>query len=150
PGAAATRANAAAVAGAAAADSGKFVCATAGPHLEALLAAHGSGAVARSATEEQTLLHLDVGGATSKLSVVQGGAVLESAALEVGARLVACDESGRISRLESAGARAAAAIGLTLAVGSPIDDAGRRAIAERLAHALMAVVLRRGRRAVAR
>jgi len=142
-GAAATRANAAAVAGAVAADSGKFVCAAAGPQLEALLAAHGSGAVALSAVEEQTLLHLDVGGATSKLSVVQGGAVLDSMALEVGARLVVCDDSGRVTRLEPAGARAAAALGLALEVGTPLDDAGRRAIAERLAAALLAVVERR-------
>ena len=72
-GAAASRANAAAIATLFAAQSGKLVSATAGPYLEALLAAHGSGAVARSAADESTLLHLDVGGATSKLSVVQRG-----------------------------------------------------------------------------
>src|SRR5207237_8512022 len=106
-GAAAERANAAAIAALFAAQSGKFVTAVAGPHLEALLAAHGSGAVAHSAAEGQTVLHLDVGGATSKLSIVQAGTVLESMALAVGARLVACDAAGRVTRLEPAGARAA-------------------------------------------
>jgi ethanolamine utilization protein EutA len=135
-GAAASRENAPAVAGLVAEQSGKFVCATAGPNLEALMAAHGSGAVARSGAEGQTLLHVDVGGATSKLSVVQQGVVLESMALDVGARLIACDADGRVSRLEPAGARAAAAASLSLALGAPLDAAGRAAVAERLADAL--------------
>ncbi|HZR98186.1 MAG TPA: ethanolamine ammonia-lyase reactivating factor EutA [Chloroflexota bacterium] len=142
-GAAAERANAAAIAALFAEQSGKFVTAVAGPHLEALLAAHGSGAVARSVATGQTLLHLDVGGATSKLSVVQAGAVLGSMALSVGARLVACDAAGRVTRLEPAGARAAAALGRPLALGDPLDAAGREALAERLAGALFQALARR-------
>ncbi|HEY7066390.1 MAG TPA: ethanolamine ammonia-lyase reactivating factor EutA [Chloroflexota bacterium] len=142
-GAAAERANAAAIAALFAAQSGKFVTAVAGPHLEALLAAHGSGAVVRSAAEEQTLLHLDVGGATSKLSVVQAGTVVESVALGVGARLVACDAAGRVTRLEPAGARAAEALGRPLALGDALDAAGRAALAERLADALFQALERR-------
>src|SRR5581483_12041799 len=91
----------------------------------------------------QTLLHLDVGGATSKLSVVQAGAVLGSMALSVGARLVACDAAGRVTRLEPAGARAAAALGRPLALGDPLDAAGREALAERLAGALFQALARR-------
>jgi ethanolamine utilization protein EutA len=135
-GAAASRENAPAVAGLVADASGKFVAATAGPHLEALMAAHGSGAVARSTADQSTLLHLDVGGATAKLSVVQRGVVLESMAIEVGARLIACDADGRIVRLEPAGARAAAAAGVPVALGGQLDAAGRAAVAECLAEAL--------------
>jgi ethanolamine utilization protein EutA len=143
-GAAASRANAAAIADLFAAQSGKFVAATAGPYLEALLAAHGSGAVARSAQDGTTLLHLDVGGATSKLSVVRAGEVVESMAIEVGARLIARDAAGRVTRLEPAGARAAAAaLGRPLALGDALDAVARAAIAERLADALFRVVERR-------
>ena len=42
------RTNARAIADLFAEEAGKFVCASAGHHLEALLAAHGSGAVALS------------------------------------------------------------------------------------------------------
>jgi ethanolamine utilization protein EutA len=135
-GAAASRANAATIAELFSGQSGKFVSATAGPHLEALMAAYGSGAVARSAAEARTLLHLDVGGATTKLSIVQQGTVLESMALDVGGRLVACDDAGRVVRLEPAGALAAEALGLALAVGDALDLGARQAIAERLVAAL--------------
>jgi len=138
-GAAASRENAAAIAGLFSAQSGKFVSATAGPHLEALMAAYGSGAVARSAAEARTLLHVDVGGATTKLCVVQQGTVLESMALDVGGRLVVCDAAGRVTRLEPAGALAAEALGRPLALGDPLDAAGRQALAERLIDALFQV-----------
>jgi len=138
-GAAASRENAAAIAGLFSAQSGKFVSATAGPHLEAFMAAYGSGAVARSAAEARTLLHVDIGGATTKLCVVQQGTVIESMALDVGARLVACDAAGRVTRLEPAGVLAAEALGRSLALGDPLDAAGREAIAERLVEALFAV-----------
>lgn len=62
---------------------GRFVCATAGHNLEALLAAHGSGAVA----EPGQRLHLDIGGGTSKFAAIRGGAVLKTWHLEVGARI---------------------------------------------------------------
>lgn len=66
---------------------GRFVCATAGHNLEAILAANGSGAVALSRSEPGLLLHVDVGGGTSKLAIVEDGAVKATAALGVGARI---------------------------------------------------------------
>src|SRR5207247_506798 len=81
---------------------GRFVCASAGHNLEAILAAHGSGAVARSRGTNQTLLHVDVGGGTSKLSLLRDGEVLETAAVGVGGRLLAFDQAGRVARIEPA------------------------------------------------
>jgi len=57
------RTNARAIAELFAMDSGKFVCASAGHHLEAVLAANGSGTVARSRRDQRTLLTVDIGGA---------------------------------------------------------------------------------------
>jgi len=51
-------------------EAGKFVCATAGHKLECLLAAHGSGAVRLSKTRGECLLHVDVGGGTTKLALI--------------------------------------------------------------------------------
>src|SRR5262245_54562378 len=45
-----------------AAEAGKFVCATAGHHLECMLAAHGSGAVRLSRERNACILHVDIGG----------------------------------------------------------------------------------------
>ena len=54
--------------------SGRFVCICAGHNQEAVLAAHGSGAVAMSAGTGATVVNLDVGGGTTKFSVVRGKA----------------------------------------------------------------------------
>src|SRR5919106_6777391 len=43
-------------------ESGKFICASAGPNHEALLAAYGCGAVALSQSEQATVLNIDMGG----------------------------------------------------------------------------------------
>src|SRR3954451_22519796 len=83
-----------------AADSGKFICASAGPNHEALLAAYGSGAVALSETEGGNVLNVDIGGGTTKLSLIRRGMVEQTASVEIGARLVAFDETGRVTRVE--------------------------------------------------
>jgi len=57
-----------------AAQAGKFVCASAGHKLEARLAAHGSGAVALSKQRGTCLLHIDIGGGTTKLALIDRGA----------------------------------------------------------------------------
>ena len=67
-------------------EGGKFVCATAGHALEATLAAHGSGAVARSRREGTTILHVDIGGGTTKLARIANGAIVATSAIAVGAR----------------------------------------------------------------
>ena len=62
--------NARAVAELFASRGGDFVCASAGHNLEAILAAHGSGAVARSRGQPGLALHVDVGGGTTKLALI--------------------------------------------------------------------------------
>ncbi len=85
-GAALERDNARELADLFAAEGGKFVCATAGHALEAALAAHGSGSVARSRRDHETILHVDVGGGTTKLARIEDGIIVATAAVGVGAR----------------------------------------------------------------
>jgi len=87
-GAALERANARAIDELFAAESGRFVCATSGHRLEAILAAHGSGAVARSRERGTTVLNIDVGGGTTKLALCVAGEVRAASAIAVGARHV--------------------------------------------------------------
>ena len=79
--------------------AGEFVVATAGPDLESLLAARGSGAVDFSARTGKTLLHMDIGGGTSNLALVKAGEVIATGCMNVGGRLVTFDETGRITAL---------------------------------------------------
>ncbi len=97
------RDNARAIADLFAAQRGDFVCATAGHHFEALLAAHGSGTIALSEDPPRRLLNIDIGGGTTKLAIVEAGRVVQTAALHVGGRLLATDGAGQIAVLEPGG-----------------------------------------------
>ena len=77
--------------------AGDFVVATAGPHLESVLAAKGSGAVEFSKTTGKTVLHMDIGGGTSNLALIEDGHITATGCLNVGGRLLKLDSSGAIA-----------------------------------------------------
>lgn len=135
------RDNARAIADIFSAERGDFVCATAGHHFEALLAAHGSGTVELSEGHElRRLLNIDIGGGTTKLSVVEHGRVLQTAALHVGGRLLATDEEGRIRLLEPGGAAIARNVGYNWKVGDRVTADEIERMAGWMADAVLAAV----------
>ena len=77
--------------------AGDFVVATAGPDLESVLAARGSGAVAYSAETGETVLHMDIGGGTANLALIRAGRILRTGCLNVGGRLIEYDSRHRIT-----------------------------------------------------
>ena len=81
--------------------AGDFVVATAGPDLESVLAAKGSGAVALSEETGKRVLHMDIGGGTSNLALMEKGKILSTGCLNVGGRLVKFNENGEVSYLSS-------------------------------------------------
>ena len=116
-----------------AADAGKFVCATAGHKLESRLAAHGSGAVALSKARDTCLLHADVGGGTTKLALIDRGAILGLAAFAVGGRLIATDASGAWTRIERSAQLVADDLQIEISPSALADESIRRRLARRLA-----------------
>jgi len=94
------RANARAIADLFAADAGRFVCASAGHHLECALAAHGSGAVALSRELDAAVLNVDIGGGTTKLALAHSGHIVSTAAFAVGGRLIAFGADGTVARAD--------------------------------------------------
>src|SRR5882724_13721319 len=101
------RENAQAIAGLLAEQRGDFVTATAGHHMESMLAAYGSGASRVSHDEGKRILNIDIGGGTTKLALVEKGHVIATAAFHVGGRLQVVDDKGEgrgeIVRLDPAG-----------------------------------------------
>ena len=75
--------------------AGEFVVATAGPHLESLLAAKGAGATELS--RDGPVLHMDIGGGTSNLALLEDGKVVRTGCLNVGGRLLKLDEGGTVT-----------------------------------------------------
>ena len=113
--------------------AGKFVCATAGHQLEAMLTAHGSGAVRYSQDPDTCVLHVDIGGGTTKLALIEGGVVLDVCAFAVGGRLIATDENGAWTRIDDSAYLVARDLGVPATPESFADPATRERIASRLA-----------------
>jgi ethanolamine utilization protein EutA len=134
-GEAARKANAERIVSALAEHAGQFVCATAGPVLEGVLAAHGSGALAAS-RDGTPVLNVDIGGGTTKLTLLRDGHVEHVHAVNVGGRLIAWDEYGRVTRVERAGQRIAAAAGVEVRLGDVVTADSARRIAETAAGVL--------------
>ncbi|MGQ0571294.1 MAG: ethanolamine ammonia-lyase reactivating factor EutA [Armatimonadota bacterium] len=142
-GEAARRENARAVGELFSQEVGKFVCATAGPNLESLLAAHGSGAVELSRASDEPLLNIDIGGGTTKFAVCRAGKVEQTGAIHLGARLLAWDSTGELIRVEEAGCRLATTAGIrgvpSLGGRVPPEDLDR--LAAHMAETVLQIVM---------
>jgi ethanolamine utilization protein EutA len=137
------RENAQGIAGILAEGGGEFVCATAGHHMEAMLAAYGSGAARVSHDEGKRVLNVDIGGGTTKLALVEGGKVTATAAIHIGGRLQVVGDSGRIVRLDPAGQYHAERAGFAWRKGDAADGVAMNRVAEAMADALMAALAAR-------
>ena len=134
------RENAQAIASLLAEQGGDFVCATAGHHMEAMLAAYGSGAARVSSDRKARILNIDIGGGTTKLALVDNGRVIATAAIHIGGRLQVVDASGRIVRLDPAGQHHAAQAGFRWNKGDTAAAAAMDKVAEYMADALVAAI----------
>ena len=123
--------------------AGKFVCATAGPNLETMMAAYGSGAVKWSRETGKTVMNIDIGGGTSKVAIIAAGTIVDTASLYVGSRVVARDNAGQVARIEESGGWAARELGIDLALGGPLSVGEENAIAEILANSLLELIERK-------
>lgn len=139
-GVAVRRRNARAIAELFAQEAGRFVAVSAGDSLESTMAAHGSGAVAQSGNTGGVCMNIDIGGGTSKIAVCVKGKVREVTALDVGARLLAFDGDGVVTRLEEAGRYFAQAAGLSAVVGEKIDRSKLQFMISLMADRLFEVV----------
>jgi ethanolamine utilization protein EutA len=135
-GVAVRRSNARAIGELFARQAGKMVAVSAGDNLETVMAAYGSGAVARSIRDNSTVMNVDIGGGTSKIAVCADGKVIDLTAVDVGARLVCVDENGRINRVEEAGRRFAAELGINVELGAPLSPDSAKALAATMADRL--------------
>jgi ethanolamine utilization protein EutA (predicted chaperonin) len=119
--------------------AGDLVCKTAGHHMEAMLAAYGSGAVRMSHEHRLRLLNVDIGGGTTKLTLIDSGRITATAAFHVGGRLIAADD-GVVTRIEPGGARHAERAGTPLLPGATVSASELASIGTRMADELIAVL----------
>ena len=134
------RENAAAIAGVIAEQGGEFVCATAGHHMEAMLAAYGSGAAKASHDSGTRILNIDIGGGTTKLALVEKGKILHTAAVHIGGRLLVVDQANRITRLDPTGKYHAKLAGFDWRLGDVVTREHMAKVADGMANALLVAI----------
>jgi len=122
--------------------SGRFICAAAGHNHEALLAAYGCGAVDLSKAERKTVLNVDMGGGTTKFALIENGAVTQTASINVGARLIAFDESDAVTRVEDAGRMIMRELGYPVEVGKKIEKGQKEKFAAFMGKILFEMIQR--------
>ena len=122
--------------------SGKFICAAAGHNHEALLAAYGCGAVDLSKAEHKTVLDVDMGGGTTKFSLVENGVVTQTASINVGARLIAFDGADVVTRIEDAGRTLMKELGHSVELGRKVSKKQKEDFAALMAQILFELIER--------
>jgi len=137
------RENAEAIAALLAEQGGDFVTATAGHHMESMLAAYGSGASKLSYDQSKRFLNVDIGGGNTKLGIVENGDVTATAALHIGGRLQVVDDIGRLMRLDPAGKFHARQAGFFWSRGDVLSPAQLDKVAASMADLLMAALTQR-------
>jgi ethanolamine utilization protein EutA len=135
-GVAVRRRNARAIGELFARQAGKMVAVSAGDSLETVMAAYGSGAVGRSIRDKAAVMNIDIGGGTSKIAICAEGKVIDLTAVDVGARLICLDAEGRVERVEEAGKRFAAELGIDVSLGAKLAPDKARALASLMADRL--------------
>lgn len=129
--------NARAVAEALAEFAGDFVVATAGPALEGVLAAKGSGAAALSNALGKRVLNLDIGGGTTNMCLLAKGEPVETGCVDIGGRLLRRDPGeGTVLSHTRAMERIADSLGLTVRDGAPLSQVDLERIVRRMAGVL--------------
>ena len=106
------------------------------------MAANGSGAVALSRQEHQTILNIDVGGGTIKLGLCHEGKLLSTSAFAVGGRLIAFDENEKMIRIEGPAEQVAKDVGVKLALGEVLSKEDRKKIVARMVDVIVSYATR--------
>jgi ethanolamine utilization protein EutA len=121
--------------------AGKFVVTSAGDDLEAMLSAFGSGAVAASRGRSDPIVHVDIGGGTTKFAVCDDGKVTATSAIRAGARIVAFDPGGRLVHATPTGLQVLDRLGLDPTVGTVVGPDVRGRLATYVVDRVLEVLL---------
>ncbi len=119
---------------------GDFVVATAGPHLESVIAGRGSGAAEYSEKNMARVLNIDVGGGTSNYAVFESGRLVDTACLNVGGHLVQTRTDGRVTVVHPPAARVLRALFQDATAPEQLGAQQLQRVAERMAQLIVELI----------
>nr|WP_236939098.1 ethanolamine ammonia-lyase reactivating factor EutA [Evansella clarkii] len=100
--------------------AGEFLVATAGPDLESMIAAKGSGAYAFSTKTSKTIVNIDIGGGTANIAVYRFGKLQGTCTLHIGGKLIEYG-NGYITYIAEPVREVIKKLGLSLSETGPAD-----------------------------
>lgn len=124
-----------------AAELGNFVVATAGAHLESVIAGKGSGAREYSQAENCRVLNMDIGGGTTNYVVFEAGRVVDTACLNIGGHLIETDEYGQIKKVHEPAKKLCAAYFCTSVDATALNMTQLDSLIKQMASLIVEVLL---------
>ncbi|MDQ0338733.1 ethanolamine utilization protein EutA [Caldalkalibacillus uzonensis] len=119
--------------------AGQFVVATAGPDLEGILAAKGSGAYQYAQSTGKVVANIDIGGGTANIAVYRGKQFQGTCTLHIGGRLIEF-ESDKITHISAPVQEMIDRNKWTLAVGQTFSKAAIRRVAREMVSTLVSIL----------
>lgn len=101
--------------------AGEFLVATAGPDLESIIAAKGSGAYDYSKKTGKTIANIDIGGGTTNVAVYRFGKLCGTCTLHIGGRLIEFSQN-KIRNISSPVKNLLKILGLDLQIDQPPNE----------------------------
>lgn len=117
-------------------NAGEFLVATAGPDLEGIIAAKGSGAFEYAKKTGKTVANVDIGGGTANIAVYEGKRLAGTCTLHIGGRLIEF-EGNRVKSISAPIQGLLRQLGWELRPGDEKDDPVIRQVASYMAKLLM-------------
>lgn len=98
--------------------AGEFVVSVAGPHVESMISGRGAGAAHYSQVHFTTVTNVDIGGGSANSAIFRSGALIATAAMNYGGRILEIDgATGRVRAIAEPAQRILADCGVRLEPG---------------------------------
>ncbi len=121
--------------------AGDFVAASAGPHLESILAARGSGAARASLERKLTICNVDIGGGTTNIAIHSNGELLDTACIGIGGRFMRVSADRVVLAISDSGELFLDGVAKVVRTGDRLPDEKLAQFGELLAEAILRCVL---------
>ncbi|PWA13131.1 ethanolamine utilization protein [Pueribacillus theae] len=122
--------------------AGEFLVATAGPDLESMIAAKGSGAYDYSKKTEKTIANIDIGGGTTNVAVYRFGKLCGTCTLHIGGRLVEFEEH-QIQNVSLPVKKLLQTIGIDLQKGQQYEESNLKKLTDFMASVIARMLQKR-------
>ncbi|WP_028783839.1 ethanolamine ammonia-lyase reactivating factor EutA [Thalassobacillus devorans] len=121
------------------AHAGDFLVATAGPDLESIIAARGSGAYDYSKKTNKTIANIDIGGGTANIAVYRYGELLGTCTLHIGGKLIEM-KAGMIDYIAPSVKKMAKQLGAPVQEGDRFEEATVKPLTDYMAGTIAAML----------